>query len=99
LGWDAERTQSALEDRYGSTAAPTILSLAREIHARSNTGTFTFQNPVSLPRGTRPDPTWRIPLPKPAGGRLARTQYLTLDVDFYGVTTLFSPSAEEHKVE
>ncbi|KAK0720516.1 hypothetical protein B0H67DRAFT_552679 [Lasiosphaeris hirsuta] len=57
------------------------------------TATVTFGNAAS------PGPTRRILLSEPPEDRPSRDQYVILDDDFYGVTTLFAPPSEDHKVD
>lgn len=94
--WNIDELQSFLAEHDGP-AGPTVKSLAHEIHARSSTGTVIFQN-VSLPTAR----TWRISLPQPSEPskiQPARDQHLTVDDDFLGITTLYAPPPEDHKVE
>lgn len=98
LDWDAERVRSFLAEHYTS-ANPVIKSLAPEIHGRSGSGTVVFLNAASLPDALQPGLSWRIPLPKPETNQPARDEYLTLDDDFHGITTLFTPPPDDHKVE
>ncbi|KAK0643713.1 hypothetical protein B0T16DRAFT_188109 [Cercophora newfieldiana] len=96
--WDASQTESILAEHYGPTSAPTVQSLAQEVHRRSQTATFTFLHDVSMPMVNRPNGVWRVPLPKSLSGRRAN-QYLILDTDFHGITTLFTPPVDQHKLD
>lgn len=89
--WDAEVLRSFLKEHHQSTD-PIVKSLALELHGRSRTGTVMFRTAVSPPKT-------RILLPKPNGNQLTPDEYLTLDDDFHGITTLFMPPPEDHKVE
>jgi hypothetical protein len=89
--WDAEILRSFLAEHHQS-ADPIIKSLALELDGRSRTGTVIFQTAAPLPKT-------RILLPKPSGDQLTPDEYLTLDDDFHGITTLFVPPPEDHKVE
>ncbi|KAH6637140.1 P-loop containing nucleoside triphosphate hydrolase protein [Chaetomium tenue] len=51
-----------------------------------------FQTAASLPRT-------RILLPKPNESQLTPDEYLVLDGDFHGITTLFAPPPDDHKVD
>lgn len=96
LNWDSERLQTFLLERE-SWAGLTVGSLARETNGRSGTGTGTFQtSPPSLQR-LRTGGSYRIQLPP--GDQPSRKQYLVVDKDFYGITTLYSPPTEDHKIE
>lgn len=98
LDWDADRAQSFLAEHYCS-ADPVIKSLASEIHGGSNTGTVVFRDAASLPHTLQAISTWHIPLPKRETSQPARDEHLTLDDGFHGITTLFAPPPEDHKVE
>ncbi|KAK0725411.1 hypothetical protein B0H67DRAFT_641836 [Lasiosphaeris hirsuta] len=92
LHWSTGDVRSFLEDHY-RLAAPIVKSLAPEIDAKSSTATVAFGN-VALP-----GPTRRILLPEPPEDRPSRDQYVILDDNFYGITTLFAPPPEDHKVD
>jgi protein SERAC1 len=96
--WDMGQTESFLAGHYSPASAPSVQSLALEFHRRSKTATFMFLHDVSMPAVTRPNGVWRISLPKSLRGERAN-QYLILDTDFYGITTLFAPAVDEHKLE
>lgn len=67
-------------------------SLTPEIHAQSSTSTVTFESAISMPSSTL-----YMQLPKPPGNQLARDA--SFDSDFHGITTLFAPPLEDHKVD
>lgn len=94
--WDSERLSAFLEQRYASI--PTITSLAREIDSRSQTGTIVFDPFPATLQELRDGHSVSARLP-PTSGRPVRPQYLTLDVDFLGITTLFAPHEQDHKIE
>lgn len=98
LDWDTDRVRSFLMEHYPS-ADPIVKSLAPEIHRRSGTATVVFLDPVSLPDALRTDSGWRIPLPKREADQPTRDEYLILDDDFHGITTLFAPPPDDHKLE
>jgi len=90
LDWDIDRLKSLLADKVGP-AGPIISSLALEIHGRSRTATVSFQTPPTrdfllIPLGEAPNP-------------LTGPQSLSLDDGFFGITTLFVPPSQDHKVE
>lgn len=89
--WDRGSLQSFLAEQDDS-ANPAVRSLANEIHGRSQTATVSFQG---TPRQLR------IPLPPHPTGPTEPTepQVLILDDKFLGVTTLYTPPPEDHKVE
>ncbi|KAK4446083.1 hypothetical protein QBC34DRAFT_486914 [Podospora aff. communis PSN243] len=97
LQWDAERLESFLAEQDGS-ADPVIVSLVPEIHGGTSTGTLMFQGASSLPRALQTNSRWRIPLPRSIGPP-ARPQYLIVDSDFHGITILFAPPPDDHKVD
>jgi len=98
LDWDAECVRSFLAEHYAS-ASPAIKSLAPEIHRSSGSCTVVFLNAATLSDALQTGSSWRIPLPKPETNQPARDEYLTLDDDFHGITTLFAPPPGDHKVE
>ncbi|KAK3384122.1 hypothetical protein B0T24DRAFT_73220 [Lasiosphaeria ovina] len=98
LDWDAHRARSFLAEHYCS-AGPVIKSLAPEIHGRSGTGTVVFLDAASLPDALQMSSMWRIPLPKQETNQPARDECLILDGDFHGITTLFAPPPDDHKVD
>ncbi|CAG9997203.1 unnamed protein product [Clonostachys byssicola] len=95
ISWDSNRLASFLRDSTDDTH-PTVLSLAPEIHGRTQTATATFLRVPPLPRGAK---AWRIPLP--AGDQLQnkRQKSIELDGDFLGVTTLYQPPPHEHQTD
>lgn len=93
--WDGDRLKLFLQDQ-DATSNPTIRSLAKEFHHRSASATVDFQVIPSSLRNLPPDKTWDLPLARTLGMRSA---YLSLDADFFGLTTLFVPPKEDHKAE
>ncbi|ORY64882.1 uncharacterized protein BCR38DRAFT_186225 [Pseudomassariella vexata] len=92
LHWKATDLQTFLAEH----SSPTVKSIATEIHSGSNTGTVTFKD-VPLPlQASHP---WDIPLSLPSEDQPFRDQYLTLDDGFLGITTLYNPLPEDHKVD
>ncbi|KAK2666295.1 hypothetical protein RAB80_017952 [Fusarium oxysporum f. sp. vasinfectum] len=98
LEWDANRLESFLADHEGSVG-PVVRSLATEIHGRSQSATVTFQNLSHHLQAVHAGQTRSVLLPKPSGSQPARPQYLVLDHDFFGTTTLFIPPLDDHKVD
>lgn len=84
--WDREQLQSFLA-KHGA-ACPVIRSLADETDGLSRTATALFQD----------EPPLQIPLPA-ASHQSTRQQSLSLDKDFFGITTLYAPRPSDHKVE
>lgn len=87
--WDKDRLESFLAEKDGS-AGLAVQSLANEIHGRSQTATVSSQSTSYLPQ--------RIPLPL-FSDQLRKSRSLTLDLDFLGITALFAPPQQDHKVE
>ncbi|KAK2055584.1 hypothetical protein LY76DRAFT_628220 [Colletotrichum caudatum] len=87
LAWNNNDLQSFLLMQDGCYD-PVVKSLATEAHGRSMTGTATFRDgtdpPTTLQGSLRPEEV---------------SQTLTLDRGFLGLTTLSSPSPEDHKVD
>ncbi|RYC84216.1 hypothetical protein BFJ63_vAg12902 [Fusarium oxysporum f. sp. narcissi] len=98
LDWDANRLQSFLAEREGS-AGVIVKSLAHEMHGRSRTATVTFHTVPFRLQALQTGQTWSILLPKPSEYQSTRDQYLALDDRFLGITTLFTPPADEHRVD
>lgn len=95
--WDSRKLQSFLQDQESITDVE-IESLASEDDGRSQVATITFANTHSkLQHGRR----WAIPIPtvSEADMKPGRKQHLTIDSDFHGMTTLFAPSPQDHKIE
>lgn len=97
LGWDDKQLESVLAEQ-DSTASPTVQSLADELDSKSRTATVIFQNLPSPLRMLLDGRPWQIPLPADSN-QSTRPQSLTLDKDFIGVTTLYAPPPQDHKVE
>ncbi|RYP55588.1 hypothetical protein DL771_012342 [Monosporascus sp. 5C6A] len=95
LGWDADRLQSFLEKQDGLGGA-IVRSLALEIHGRSSSGTVTFRDVPAALKALRPEKTWDLTLPSRPG---MRPECLSLDADFFGMTTLFAPPDEDHRLD
>lgn len=88
ITWNKAQLQTFLAEHDGCIG-PAVKSLAVETHGRSQTGTITFQN------GAQPPETLRGERSQPGKDG----QSLVLDTRFLGLTTLFSPSPEDHQVE
>ncbi|KAM0321481.1 hypothetical protein ACHAQA_010095 [Verticillium albo-atrum] len=72
------------------------MSLAREVDGLSLTGTIIFQ---SVPYPLRTGKSWQIRLSDTSKDPSARRVCLVLDDNFLGLTTLFAPAPEDHKVD
>ncbi|KAH7009843.1 hypothetical protein EDB80DRAFT_610413 [Ilyonectria destructans] len=96
--WDPARLESFLTDHENSTDI-TIRSLASEINGRTKTATVTFQNLLPPLQELRAEETRSFRLPKTNKNQPGRDEYLTLDHGFFGITTLYTPPPEDHKVD
>lgn len=96
--WDSQELQSFLQDQESIRDVVEIESLAAENEDRSQVATITFENtPSQLQHGRR----WPIPIPTVSDTNIkpGRKQHLTIDRDFYGITALYTPSPQDHKIE
>ena len=93
--WDRECLSIFISQRYAST--PTITSLAREIDNRSQMGTIVFDAYPATLQGLQDGQSASAQLPS-TSDQPPRPQYLTLDVGFLGITTLFAPAERDHKL-
>ncbi|RYP50970.1 hypothetical protein DL768_003636 [Monosporascus sp. mg162] len=84
---------SASEDGLGGAI---VRSLALEIHGRSSSGTVTFRDVPAALKALRPKKTWDLTLRSEPG---MRSECLSLDADFLGITTLFAPPDEDHRID
>ncbi|CAM1505177.1 Fc.00g108140.m01.CDS01 [Cosmosporella sp. VM-42] len=98
LDWDMEQLQSFFAGQLSSDG-PMIKSLAGEINGRSQTATITFNNLPSQLQTRSANQNWNIELPKESEVRSRRSRYITLDRGFLGITTLFTPMPEDHRVD
>ena len=86
LDWDKSRLQAFLAPLGDPpNFGLTIGSLATEFHGRSLTATVAFQAGGS----------WGVPLPDSCRSK----PEIALDHQFLGITTLYTPSEDHHKVE
>ncbi|KAI6777588.1 uncharacterized protein J7T54_005374, partial [Emericellopsis cladophorae] len=96
VNWSVDDLSLFLSQHYSFTQ--TVTSLAREIDGRSQTGTILLHADSATleERQDRHRGALRLP---PSSDGSARPQYLTLDSDFLGITTLFVPAKEDHRVD
>ncbi|PTB60145.1 hypothetical protein M431DRAFT_476679 [Trichoderma harzianum CBS 226.95] len=95
--WNRDRLTSFLtENGY---VGPVIQSLANEIHGRSQTATATFQSVPNQLQELLHDPANGIGLYVPSSDQHSRPRSLMLDTAFLGVTTLYTPPPQDHKVD
>ncbi|KAI8403830.1 hypothetical protein FOFC_15320 [Fusarium oxysporum] len=93
--WDEERLRLFLADQ-DNIVGPVVESLAIDIDGRCRTGTATFQN---VPKQLQNGRTWKILLPKTSETQSTSSRYLVIDNAFLGITPLYSPHPEYHKVD
>ncbi|KAK7409433.1 hypothetical protein QQX98_008394 [Neonectria punicea] len=94
----AQQKDCRLQD---DSAGPIVSSLTNEVWGCSRVGTVTLQG---VPAASQTGGQWTIPLPlspssaadQPAQSRQLR---LTLDDGFHGITPLYSPLSEDHKLD
>lgn len=76
---------------------PSIESLEPEVNVQTLTGTVTFKSPpAALLEG---DKKWELKVPKEEAESSTRRRWIEVEGDFIGLTTLFAPNPENHKVE
>lgn len=93
--WDADRLASLLTESFDS--APNIVLLAREVQGGVQSATVCFQ---TLPDVLRmPGCAKSIRLPRSPEEEASRFTYLRVDDDFHGITTLFIPPENDHRLE
>lgn len=95
-GWGEDDLQSFLKEKASSE--PEIGSLATEVHRRTQTATLTFQTDSSQLQEIFTVKKLKIPsrlLPKQS----TRSSSLVFDCDFNGITTLYAPPLQDHRIE
>ncbi|KAL7896425.1 hypothetical protein HDV63DRAFT_401235 [Trichoderma sp. SZMC 28014] len=93
--WGREQLQSFLNSQENGMDV-SIKSLAIEAGEQYQSATITFQD---LPLRLQKYPQWDIVVPETFTAMAAGEQYLSIDKDFYGLTTLFAPPPRDHKIE
>ncbi|KAM0412754.1 hypothetical protein ACHAPD_007800 [Fusarium lateritium] len=81
------------------STGPVVRSLATEIHGRSQSVTVTFQNASYYLQAIPAGQTRSILLPRSSENQSIPPGYLALDGDFFGITTLYAPPLDDHKVD
>jgi hypothetical protein len=79
-----------------SIIEPLVESLAIDIDGHCSTGTATFQ---AIPKQFHNGRPWQIPLQRLPESQSGRNRCLVLDHAFLGITPLYSPRPENHRVE
>ncbi|KFA68648.1 hypothetical protein S40285_09439 [Stachybotrys chlorohalonatus IBT 40285] len=93
--WDTKRLTSLLMETFD--LVPTVTSLAQEIQTGVQSATVSFQAASDVLR--MPEPGTSIRLPRSLNEEASRRAYLQLDDDFHGMTTLFTPPEDDHRVD
>lgn len=93
--WSREQLQSFLKSQENGLDV-SIKSLATEAGEQYQSATITFPD---LPSRLQKYPHWDIVVPETLNAMAAGEQYLSIDKDFYGSTTLFAPNPRDHKIE
>lgn len=98
--WERHHLRDALRDRFSEVE---VASLAPEMTGHSSTATVVFRGDAPSVRGVNGSVT--LPLPAATSGSPSspglppREQSLTLDVSLFGMTTIYAPPENDHKVE
>ncbi|KAI9148687.1 Enniatin synthetase [Paramyrothecium foliicola] len=95
LDWDAKRLAEFLAG--SSDSAPTIKSLAQEVQEGTQSATASFQAASDALR--KSGFTRSIELPRSPKEETTRPAYLQVDDGFHGITTLFIPPKDDHRVD
>lgn len=95
LDWSRKRLRSHLE-QHDPYSTPAIKSFALETDRLSHTATVVFTNPPLLTQQPKP---WNVSLGETSETQSPEGGHLSIDDDFLGITTLFSPKPSDHKVE
>lgn len=98
LEWSINNLQEFLR-AYNETASPRVMSLASEVYNRDQTGTVIFGNDAFLHQAIKTNSHVQISINNPLARQASRGQLLTIDTDFLGVTVLFTPPPENHRIE
>ncbi|TGJ81637.1 hypothetical protein E0Z10_g7128 [Xylaria hypoxylon] len=97
LNWDVRRLQSFLTEQ-DDAAGPTVQSLAEEFYGRSYTATISYCNIPGPLQTAEPGRPMQISL-LTKSNELTRQQILVVDDGFHGITTLYSPPQDDHKID
>lgn len=95
LDWSRKRLRSHLE-QHDSCSSPAIKSFALETDCLSYTATVVFTNPPLFAQQPKP---WKVSLDETSGTQSSDGGHLSIDDGFLGITTLFSPKPNDHKLE
>ncbi|PCD20340.1 hypothetical protein AU210_016207 [Fusarium oxysporum f. sp. radicis-cucumerinum] len=93
--WNKDRLRSFLAD-LDDTVRPVVESLTADIDGRCSIATVTSQD---FSKHFQNGQSWKIPLRQLPGSQSARDRYLVLDDAFLGITSLFDPQPEDHKID
>ncbi|PTB70292.1 hypothetical protein BBK36DRAFT_1107742 [Trichoderma citrinoviride] len=95
LDWSVTRLRACLEE-HDPSSSPAIRSFALEDGRRSYTATVVFKTRPLVTQGPKP---WDISLSESGENHSSETDCITIDDDLLGMTTLYMPSADNHKVD
>jgi hypothetical protein len=98
LGWDVNQLQTLLLQQH-SSSGPKVWSLTKEVLGRSQVATVSFGDTPRSVQKLQAGRSWRIALSASSGNQLAGSGNVMLDDSFLGITTLYSPPNEDHKIE
>ncbi|KAL7947995.1 hypothetical protein V8C42DRAFT_316342 [Trichoderma barbatum] len=95
LDWSASHLRACLE-QHDPSSCPVIKSFVPEVDHQSYTATVVYENRPLVTHNPKP---WNLPLEGPHGSHASNAEYLAIDDDLLGITTLFLPSAKDHKLD
>ncbi|PTB68134.1 hypothetical protein BBK36DRAFT_1114998 [Trichoderma citrinoviride] len=96
IDWDRERLRLFLTAETNLESL-SIKSLAREANTDFQTATATLGDAPSHLRNIQ---SWQIRIPKaPNAQPFGEQQWLVVERDFLGITTLYAPPPDDHKVD
>ncbi|PTB73368.1 hypothetical protein M440DRAFT_1339450 [Trichoderma longibrachiatum ATCC 18648] len=95
IDWGPEQLRSFLSSKT-STTDVVVESLAHEAGVDLQTATVSLGTiPLQLQSGR----TWQIQLPQELEGQVCGEQCLAIETDFHGITTLYAPPPEDHRID
>jgi hypothetical protein len=95
VDWGRERLASVLAEQ-DEAAGPSVRSLARETHGRWSSATVSFQCIPAPLQALGTAKTWDIAINDESQ---LQPEFLSLDDEFIGMTTLYSPPETDHKLD
>ncbi|KAL7811186.1 hypothetical protein V8C44DRAFT_330904 [Trichoderma aethiopicum] len=95
IDWDRERLRVSLTAETNIKDV-SIKSLAHEANTDFQTATATLGNAPSTLRNVQ---NWQIRIPETPNAQTAGPQWLVVERDFLGITTLYAPPPDDHKID